>query len=246
MGAEALPNLEIVRSPRRKTISIEVMPGQVRLLVPSSLAQKKIEEVLEKRRSWIFRKVQELAARPQPKVRAYKEGELFLFRGKTLSLRILSSAATSPSGRARKVKQPRGVVEQEGILEVSCPSFVQEKDRRLYVQEKVAYCYYREANLYFTKKTGVYARKIGVVPRSIVVKDYKSQWGSCSSQGELSYNWRLIMAPEEIIDYVIVHELCHILEHNHSKAFWAHVARHFPAYERAKQWLRQNGNSLRL
>jgi predicted metal-dependent hydrolase len=89
-------------------------------------------------------------------------------------------------------------------------------------------------------KTKRFAKVIGVNPNSITVKDYKSRWGSCSVQGDISYNWRIILAPHSIVDYVVVHELCHMLEHNHSSKYWKHVERYMPNWRECKDWLKQN------
>ena len=78
----------------------------------------------------------------------------------------------------------------------------------------------------------------------ITIKDTKSRWGSCSYQGNLNFCWRLILAPEEVLDYIVVHELCHRLEMNHSARFWAEVKRVLPEYEKGKEWLKENGLAL--
>jgi predicted metal-dependent hydrolase len=80
----------------------------------------------------------------------------------------------------------------------------------------------------------------GVNPASVTVKNYKSRWGSCSTKGDISYNWRIILAPHSIVDYVVVHELCHMLEHNHSSKYWKHVERHVPNWRECREWLKHN------
>ena len=88
----------------------------------------------------------------------------------------------------------------------------------------------------FTRKVEYYAR--------ISIREQKTRWGSCSSKGDLNFNWRLILAPEEVLDYVVVHELAHRREMNHSKAFYAIVESVLPDYRRAQKWLKDNGQSL--
>ena len=90
------------------------------------------------------------------------------------------------------------------------------------------------------EKTVRLAGVIGVNPASVTVKNYKSRWGSCSTKGDISYNWRIILAPHSIVDYVVVHELCHMLEHNHSSKYWKHVERHVPNWRECRQWLKHN------
>lgn len=96
----------------------------------------------------------------------------------------------------------------------------------------------------FTRKTEYYARIMGVSYGRISIREQKTRWGSCSSKGNLNFNWRLILAPEEVLDYVVVHELAHRREMNHSKAFYAIVESVLPDYRAARKWLRDKGQML--
>ena len=87
---------------------------------------------------------------------------------------------------------------------------------------------------------------LGVTYGKISIRDQKTRWGSCSSEGNLSFNWRLILAPPDVLDYVVIHELCHRKEMNHSKEFWALVESLMPEYKERRKWLRENGNNLTL
>jgi predicted metal-dependent hydrolase len=88
------------------------------------------------------------------------------------------------------------------------------------------------------------ADRIGVEFRRIRIAGQRTLWGSCSSRGTLSFNWRLALAPPEVLDYVVVHELCHLRVPNHSRRFWALVERHRPHWRRQRQWLREYGPEL--
>ena len=96
----------------------------------------------------------------------------------------------------------------------------------------------------FTRKTEYYARIMGISYGRIAIREQKTRWGSCSSKGNLNFNWRLILAPEEVLDYVVVHELAHRREMNHSRAFYAVVESVLPDYRRARKWLKENGHTL--
>ena len=85
------------------------------------------------------------------------------------------------------------------------------------------------------------ARALGVTYSRITMRDQKSRWGSCSSKGGLSFNWRLVLAPHDVLDYVVVHEVCHLRELNHGAAFWKLVERRRPNYRDAKRWLDDHG-----
>lgn len=96
------------------------------------------------------------------------------------------------------------------------------------------------------ERTQEYSKVLGVSYNSIRIKDTKSRWGSCSSKGNLNFSWRIIMAPTEVMDYIIIHELCHLIHMNHSKEYWAAVGRCMPGYEKHKEWLRTNGMKLHI
>jgi len=112
----------------------------------------------------------------------------------------------------------------------------------LSVQERNRYI--KIARDIFTQKTAYYASILNVTYGRISIREQKTRWGSCSSEGNLNFNWRLIFAPEEVLDYIVVHELAHRREMNHSQAFYAIVKSILPDYKKSQKWLRDNGRSL--
>lgn len=106
--------------------------------------------------------------------------------------------------------------------------------------------YRKEASAIISEKAGDYARLMGVAFEEIRIKDQKSRWGSCSGRGNLNFNWRLIMAPEPVLDYVVIHELCHLRYMDHSEKFWKLVESICPAYKQYRKWLKDHGESLQL
>jgi len=94
------------------------------------------------------------------------------------------------------------------------------------------------------KKTLILSRKMGIVFNQIKIKDQKSRWGSCSCRKNLNFNWRLIMAPEPVLEYVIIHELCHIIEMSHSSLFWSLVSKYCPNWKEYRDWLDAHGHEL--
>lgn len=99
-----------------------------------------------------------------------------------------------------------------------------------------------EARRVLINRTDYYKELLGVHYQRIRIGDQRTRWGSCSSRGTISYNWHLILMPEHIVDYVVVHELCHLLEMNHSVRFWERVGAVFPDYQKCRRWLKENGN----
>ena len=98
--------------------------------------------------------------------------------------------------------------------------------------------YLREAKELISRKIAVFSERIGVNYNKVVVKNVKTRWGSCSRLGNLNFNWKLIMAPEEVVDYVIIHELCHLKRMDHSSSFWKLVQKYSPDYNMHRKWLK--------
>ena len=91
------------------------------------------------------------------------------------------------------------------------------------------------------RRVAYYAEKLGVSYGKITLRQQKTRWGSCAANGNLNFNWLLILAPPEVLDYVVVHELCHRREMNHSQAFWKEVEKILPDYRERQKWLKDNG-----
>ena len=100
------------------------------------------------------------------------------------------------------------------------------------------------ARVDFSERVAIHAETLKVKPRSIAIKDMRSRWGSCSSEGRLNFSWRLVCAPPFALDYVAAHEVAHLREMNHSKRFWAHVERCIPDWRDARRWLQERGSAL--
>lgn len=104
--------------------------------------------------------------------------------------------------------------------------------------------YREEARKVFAQKADYYAEKLGVTYNRIAIREQKTRWGSCSSKKNLNFNWRLLLAPEEILDYVVAHELSHLKEMNHSREFYKVLESVMPDYRWRQQWLKENGMTL--
>ena len=115
-----------------------------------------------------------------------------------------------------------------------------EEDKLLFSEKELARLK-KEARELLTAKTAFFAEKMGVTYENITIRDQKTRWGSCSSKGNLNFNWRLILMPEPVLDYVVVHELAHRKEMNHSKRFYQVVEAAMPDYRQHQLWLRKNG-----
>ena len=120
----------------------------------------------------------------------------------------------------------------------------QSADKVRTLSESEERLYREQARIVFENKIAYYAKIMGVTYGRIAIRDQKTRWGSCSSEGNLNFNWRLIMAPAGVLDYVVIHELAHRKEMNHSRAFWNIVEEMMPEYRKYQGWLKENGRSL--
>ncbi len=124
--------------------------------------------------------------------------------------------------------------------------FVPDEADYEYRREALEKWYRKEAADIIGEKAGEYAALLHVTYQDIRIKDQKSRWGSCSGRGNLNFNWRLVMAPEPVLDYVVIHELCHLRYMDHSERFWTLVSGICPAFKQYRKWLKEYGDSLYL
>ena len=217
--------VEVVRTDRKRSASIHINGDAIKIRVPKYLSDQRIRELITKRTTWITTKLKEESERPVIKPKEYVSGEAFPYLGRNYRLKVVR-------GEEHSVKLQRGYL----LANVSAT----DKTLQATIQSLLVAWYREHAEQRLTEKTERLAKMVGVEPQSIKVRDYKSRWGSCSLRGDISYNWRIILAPHRIVDYVVVHELCHMLEHNHSSRYWKHVARHVPDYKERRDWLKNN------
>ena len=222
-------SVEVVRTKRKKTASIKVIDGLVQAVVPSQLSNTSIKELVQKSIPWIRAKLREQSQAVTLKPKKYISGESFSYLGKNYHLKVLF-------GNQCEVKLFRGKLEVR----------VSRNSKECDIRNALADWYKCHALKRLIEKTKRYAGIIGVSPKSISVRNYKSRWGSCSSNGDICYNWRIIIAPHQIIDYVVVHELCHLRYLNHSPAYWESVKKVLPDYPVCRKWLRAQGAVLEI
>lgn len=229
---------EIIFTKRKKTISINVEYKKIRVLAPKYTSKKFIDTLLIKRKSWIEKKLEEKSIAIRLTQKQFVEGERFVFMGHDMYLSCVQSAC------AHTVYKCVNNIQYIEVAYTRRISQSDEAERMRYVQKKLLHWYKQQAYDVLKKQTLYYADMLEVVPQGIDIKNYKSRWGCCSIQKALFYNWKIIMAPIEIIDYLVIHELCHILEHNHSARFWGHVMRLDEDYKQHRAWLKTNGYTL--
>jgi predicted metal-dependent hydrolase len=230
-GAEI--RYEIKRSPRAKRMRIRVRPGSVDVVAPRFTLGKTIEAFVEAKREWIFKKtaaLQERALAITPE--SFVSGAEVLFRNHHVPLQVERSAAAKPDLRfdnAFLVQIPEALDDTRA-----------ERATRELVMSWLAERALEDARGWASE----YGDRLGAHPTRIRIGNQKTLWGSCSARGTVSLNWRLVAAPETVFEYVVVHELCHLVEHNHGKRFWGLVEELLPDYRERRAWLKRHGVAL--
>jgi len=147
-------------------------------------------------------------------------------------------------GKAYSLKRCRGAHVSVALEGECCILTLPEPEDEAAVRAALKQALSRRALERIRRRLTEYAPKIGVQFGRVTIRDQKSRWGSCSARHNLNFNWKLIMAPPEALDYVVIHELCHLIEFNHSARFWGLVKAQMPEYEAWKKWLKAHGHEL--
>lgn len=208
---------------RRLTLRVRSATRDVTVTAPPHVSLAAAGDFVRRHREWIRVRLGRL-----PEVVSFEQGALVPLRGEPH--RILHQSAT------------RGTV-WTGLDAVGGPALYVAGEIP-HVARRVLDHLKREARRDITTAVRRHAAALGVEIGRITLRDTSSRWGSCSAQGDLSFSWRLIMAPPFVLDYLCAHEVAHRLELNHGPRFWAHVERLFPARREAEGWLRVHGASL--
>ncbi|AFL98840.1 putative metal-dependent hydrolase [Desulfitobacterium dehalogenans ATCC 51507] len=234
LGKTIIP-YEERKSPRTKRISIRITPEKVRVSAPVRTSKGEIQAFIEKNQEWILEnwlKLQETAVKP---LRVYETGEKVSYLGKELNLEIMDTPHKMISAFYRKDLE---------TLEIKMPQELQGEQRQEAVREILEKWYKQKARAVYLQKLNFWSCQMGVTYNQFRLKEQKTRWGSCSSLGNINLNWRAIMAPEPVLDYLVIHELSHLLYLNHSPDFWENVARYCPEHAVHRRWLREKGHSL--
>ena len=224
----------LIRRPKRKTLSIVIRANNdVDVLVPARIPVAFVDQFVSSKSAWIKQKLHfNSEIKPSHKAKSFKQGELFQLMETALTLEIHTG---------------KRAVENDGEkLIVSFPASTKDEKKTDLIRSLIEKWYREQAEIYLSQRSKTLAELIGKAPTHIGVKGYKSRWGSCHLDGRVYFNWRLIMAPAWVIDYVVLHELCHLVHHNHSRNYWSLVETVMPDYRNAKNWLKVNGAILEL
>lgn len=220
-------NIEAIIKSKRKTIALEITDRATLVVrAPYYVSKKAINEVIEKHKKWIEKNIERKQEENKRKVeKEFVSGESFLYLGRAYRLFI---------------------VKNQKIPLVFDNAFYLEEEYKPFARELFEKWYKESAQTFIEKRLDYYSNLTGIKFGRTRITSAKRRWGSCSKEGNLCFSYRLVMAPVSVIDYVVVHELCHIDEHNHSSAFWEKVRVILPDYKKEINWLKENGYLLFL
>jgi predicted metal-dependent hydrolase len=217
----------VQRSAKRKTLTITVeRDRRVVVHAPSNASDDAIQRIVESRRQWIFEKLhhgQKYQELPHPPGKELVTGESALYLGRSYRIEVIADGAAEIQFTHKFLIPASHAMRRKGVM------------REWYVTR---------ANEIILPRVNRHAEGLGVDFKRARIVDSRYRWGSCTVHDNVTLNWRLIKAPTFVIDYVIVHELAHLIEANHTPRFWNVVRTHVPKMEKARAWLNENGQVL--
>ncbi|WP_313612453.1 M48 family metallopeptidase [Agrobacterium sp.] len=224
VAGRSLP-LVIKENLRATRITLRIEPGGkgLKLTIPYGLHHREVDDFLERHQGWLKSRLEKLGP------------EQHLRHGGIISIRGISHRIEH-TGTLRGVTQAIQTPEGEAVLRVS--GLPEHTGRRISAYMK------KEARADLERLVAMHAKTVGRPVRSLTMKDTRSRWGSCSYEGNLSFSWRIVMAPASVIDYLAAHEVAHLREMNHGPKFWALCKALCPHMEESKAWLKRHGSQL--
>lgn len=215
------------RSRRAKHLLLQVDGnGQVEVVMPWWVPAHQAASLVRSKQRWLRRQRTKRVV-PPPRL-PWHDGSQLPYLDEQLILRL----------RRDPKRQRATVVRQGQVLYVTLPD-------RGSVREVLEAWYARQARIFFTRAAQALADHLGVTVERVSIGNHKTQWGSCGPMGQLSFNWRLLLGPKWVAQYVSVHEVAHLVHHNHSSRYWAVVEKLYPDHRQARRWLRQQAEELR-
>jgi predicted metal-dependent hydrolase len=209
---------------RQKTVRIYIdLYGNVEVQMPKGTSEERVLQYIEEKWEQILQKRLEMIERLDGKKnKVYDHGETFLYLGNSYPIQIFQEGDISQDY----------VVFERDQLHIYVKNLEDEK-----IQTALKRFYYQQCKALVEKSIRTYQHNFKIKPRSFRINDSKTTWGTCDAKQQLTFNWKLAMAPQKVIDYVVVHEMCHMVHLNHDRSFWRLVGKIQPDYEQQEKWL---------
>ncbi|MGZ8191609.1 MAG: M48 family metallopeptidase [Methylococcaceae bacterium] len=233
-----LPFSYTLRYSQRSTrVRIIVSADKVEVVAPVKVSAHRIQQFVYEKQQWILSALSKIASKVQlneipltPVL--YHDGAEIAYLGASYRLTI----------RPTTLKRLKIEFSDEFVAYIPEALLIREHSED--IKAALIVWMKKQAKLHVERLVNQHADKKQLFPRTINIRTQKSRWGSCGIHNDIQINWLLTMAPMEVLEYVVVHELCHIQVRNHSSHFWALVAHHLPDYQSQRRWLRQHGSHL--
>ncbi len=224
-----LPAYQLKFSAKRRSIQLKIHAGQLWVSAPTGCDVQFIQQLILQKKDWINK---HLDQQQQPKAGWLEQGQIPWF-DERLQLKIVQDSVNQFS--------------LDGdLLWLQLSSRNKAQSQQKWIEKLVTEFYLQQAQLWFDQQVRHEQQRMGLQSRAVRVCNFKAKWGSCDSSGLLSFNWRLLMAPKWVARYVVVHELAHLVHMNHSKSFWALVAKFNTDAAKARLWLKQHQHLMQL
>lgn len=224
------------RSLSAKRARITVTPTEVEVVVPTWATEDDIAAALHRRREWLALQRREMTARvaATPKIGHFVTGAKIPYRGRRARLTVEQTDTIAVE-----------VTYRNGFY-VACPSILSEASRDPLIETALRLWFRRQVRRDVTAFVRKHGTEKGLKPRGIQIKDQKHFWGSCGADRIVNLNWHLIFAPKTVLEYAVVHEICHLRHRSHDPAFWGLVGSILPDWEVRKRWLERNEHLLAI
>jgi predicted metal-dependent hydrolase len=217
---------------RRTTDIVIERDGVVQVRPPQRMTPEQVDETVYSRRQWIYRNLAEWHdLNASQLAREWVNGETFLYLGSGYRLLLVEEQDEPLKLKDGRFQLLRSVVRLAG---------------RLGAERAFVDWYRQKGQSRIAARVAHHAARVAVEPRAVEVRELGFRWASCPPSGNLHFHWKCMMAPLTVIDYIVVHELCHLRHGDHSAAFWNEVDKAMPDYRERKEWLRQHGAGLSL
>lgn len=219
----------LARSSRRKTVGITVeRDGSLVIAAPEECPIERIEEIAREKQLWVYQKLarKEMLFRPAPS-KEYVSGETFHYLGRGYRLKLVDES------------------EQEAPLRLYQGRFLLRRDAVPEAHGHFVRWHSEHGRRWIERRVALWAPRIGVRPASVTIRELGYRWGSCTPNGALNFHWRSVLLPPRIVEYIVAHELVHLIVPDHGAEFWQRLERAMPDYPARKEWLAEEGAGMR-
>ena len=220
--------IKINRSSRRNSVALIVKDNTLYVKAPFYISENTINNIITIKNKWITKKFAEDKILRGKPIIEYNNGDILLFKGKQYKLNVKEFSFNR-------------VELTNNFLNIYINECYQNKG---IIKDAIFKWYFSESEYNLNKTVNYYKNLMEISVNNIKISEYKSKWGSCNKTKNLTFDWRIIMAPEQVLRYLVVHELSHIRHPNHSPNFWSYVESFMPNFNIHRKWLSKNGKFL--